>query len=210
MTDGGYEQTAVQMNSLLIAPGERAGILVDFSKLAPGTKVIMSNNANAPFPNGDPIDENTGQIMQFTVGNHYGFKAKNLPHFLEPTLKGNTFPTLKADSPSRTLPYFEEVNAADEPLGVFLNGQRWMGVITETPKVGSTEDWWLVNPTMDTHPIHTHLTQFQVVYRIPFDAMQYEMDWKALNGEVPVPNDEVPQTLSVQSYLTGPSRTTCG
>ncbi len=204
MTDGGYEQSAVKENSLLIAPGERVGILVDFSKLAPGTKVIMNNDANAPYPMGDAVDENTGQIMQFTVGCHSGYKAKNLPTTLTSTLKG-TYPTLKPTDLNRTLPYFEAVSAIDEPTGVFLNGQRWSGVLTETPRVGSTEDWWLVNPTMDTHPIHTHLTQFQVVKRIPFNATAYEEDWKALNGDIPVPIDVTPKTLSVQPYLTGPA-----
>jgi len=202
MTDGGYMQSAVQMNSLLIAPGERAGILVDFSKLAPGTKVIMNNNANAPYPTGDPVDQNTNQIMQFTVGSNCGFKAKTLPATLADTLRG-AFPTLKPTNLNRTLPYFEEMGD-NGPLGVFLNGQRWSGVLTETPKVGSTEDWWLVNPTMDTHPIHTHLTQFQVVCRIPFNATAYQKDWIALNGMVPVPMDVVPQKLSVLPYLTGP------
>lgn len=204
MTDGGYMQSAVKMNSLLIAPGERVGILVDFSKLAPGTKVIMQNNANAPYPTGDPVDQNTNQIMQFTVGNCQGFKAKTLPNFLTDTLKSNTFPTLKQNSGNRTLPYFEQMGTGG-PLGVFLNGQRWSGVLTETPKVGSTEDWWLVNPTMDTHPIHTHLTQFQVVCRIPFDSDRYTADWMTLNGMVPLPLDKVPQTLSVDDYVTGPA-----
>ena len=203
MSDGGYIKSAVTMNSLVIAPGERVGILVDFKNLAPGTKVIMKNTAPAPYPNGDPVDENTGQIMQFTVGAKTGYRAKTLPTTLASTLKGS-FPTLKSDSPSRTLPYFEAMSPTDQPLGIFLNGQRWSGVLTETPRVGSTEDWWLVNPTMDTHPIHTHLTQFQLVYRIPFDAAAYEADWMALNGMVPVDMNVVPQTLDVTPYLTGP------
>jgi FtsP/CotA-like multicopper oxidase with cupredoxin domain len=203
MTDGGYIQTAVNMNSLLIAPGERVGILVDFSKLAPGTKVIMNNDANAPYPSGDAPDSNTGQIMQFTVGNQNGAKAMNLPEKLSSTLKVSSYPTLQPTNLKRTLPYFEEMGD-NGPLGVFLNGQRWSGVLTETPKVGSTEDWWLVNPTMDTHPIHTHLTQFQIVERIPFDAARYEADWMQLNGMVPVPLDYVPKTLDVTPYLTGP------
>ena len=87
MTDGGYLKSAVEETSVVFAPGERVGILVDFSKLAPGTKVIMNNTANAPFPDGDPVDENTGQIMQFTVGNKCGFKAKNLPDKLADTFK---------------------------------------------------------------------------------------------------------------------------
>jgi spore coat protein A len=204
-TDGGYLQSAVKLNSLLISPGERADILIDFSKLAPGTKIIMNNTATAPFPSGELADSNTvGQIMQFTVANKAGFKAKNLPLLLNPTLKG-TFPTLKVTSPNRTLPYFEVTSPIDEPLGIFLNGQRWVGELTETPRVGSTEDWWLVNPTMDTHPIHTHLTMFQVVYRIPFNSTTYTDDWIALNGEPPLPMDKVPTTLSVEPYLTGPA-----
>jgi FtsP/CotA-like multicopper oxidase with cupredoxin domain len=203
MTDGGYLQSPVTENSLLIAPGERAGILVDFSKLAAGTKVVMTNNANAPYPTGDPTDTNTGQIMQFTVGNKAGAKAMNLPEKLNPTLK-DSYPTLQPTNLNRTLPYFEEMGA-NGPLGVFLNGQRWSGVLTETPKVGSTEDWWLVNPTADTHPIHTHLTQFQVLYRIPFDFARYQADWEALNGMAPVPVDYVPKTLDVTPYLTGPA-----
>src|SRR5665647_508641 len=67
-TDGGYLPKPVQLVSLLISPGERAEILVDFSQLPPGTKLIMTNDANAPFPGGDPPDPGTtGQIMQFTV-----------------------------------------------------------------------------------------------------------------------------------------------
>ena len=202
-TEGGYLQSAVKLNWVVIAPGERADILIDFSKLAPGTKVIMNNTARAPYPTGDPADPNTtGQIMQFTVGSKCGFTARWLPSILNPTLKG-AFPTLKPTSLNRTLPYFEEMSETGEPLGVFLNGQRWVGVLTETPRVGSTEDWWLVNPTADTHPIHTHLTTFQVVYRIPFNATAYEADWMALNGMVPLPVDKVPTTLSVQPYLTG-------
>ena len=202
--EGGYLQSAVNLTSVLIAPAERADILVDFSKLAPGTKVIMNNDAATPYPTGDaPDPQTTGQIMQFTVGKKCGFSAKRLPSILNPTLK-TTFPTLKTTSPNRTLPYFEVVSATDEPLAIYLNGQRWNGVLTETPRVGSTEDWWLVNPTMDTHPIHVHLTMFQVVYRIPFNDTGYRADWIAINGEPPVPDDTVPTTLSVVPYLTGP------
>jgi spore coat protein A len=35
--------------------------------------------------------------------------------------------------------------------------------ITEKPVLGTTENWLMFNFTADTHPIHLHLTQFQVV-----------------------------------------------
>ena len=204
-TDGGYIKTAVNLNSLLIAPGQRDDILVDFSGIAPGTKILMTNNANAPYPDGDPVDpDTTAQIMQFTVTANAGYTPKTLPTLLNPTLK-YSYPNLHDPVKTRTLPFFEAMSAIDEPLAVYLNGQMWSGVLTETPRVGATEDWYLVNPTADAHPIHTHLTQFQLVKRIPFDWMQYEADWIALNGMPPVPENVVPTKLAVTPYFTGPA-----
>jgi spore coat protein A len=97
-SDGGYLKSTVSMSELLITPGERADILVDFSNVAPGTKVIMKNTASAPYPMGISPDPNTvGQIMQFTVTGSIGYMKgisliSLLPKKLNPTLSG-TYPT---------------------------------------------------------------------------------------------------------------------
>ena len=66
-TDGGLLESPDKLKELLIGPGERADIVVDFSKLA-GKTILMKNNANAPYPSGDPDDpQTTGQIMAFRV-----------------------------------------------------------------------------------------------------------------------------------------------
>jgi spore coat protein A len=55
-----------------------------------------------------------------------------------------------------------------------LNAARFMdGWPTETPSVGAIEDWYYINLTPDTHPMHTHLVTFQVVGRVPFDVDAY-------------------------------------
>ena len=41
----------------------------------------------------------------------------------------------------------------------------WSDPTTENPFVGATEEWEIYNFTMDAHPIHIHLIQFQVVDR---------------------------------------------
>ncbi len=41
------------LSSLLMAPAERADVIVDFSSVKPGTQVILYNDAPAPFPSGD-------------------------------------------------------------------------------------------------------------------------------------------------------------
>jgi FtsP/CotA-like multicopper oxidase with cupredoxin domain len=65
----------------------------------------------------------------------------------------------------------------------------WM---TELPRVGSTEVWEILNLTPDTHPIHLHLVQFQVLNRQQLRTTLltgYVADWQApfpggvFNGE---------------------------
>ena len=45
---------------------------------------------------------------------------------------------------------------------------------SEIPKEGETEVWEYVNLTADAHPMHTHLTQFQIMNRQAFDVEGYE------------------------------------
>jgi len=52
---------------LLLAPAERADIIVDFAGCN-GQTLLLLNGANAPYPSGDaPDPETNGQIMQFRV-----------------------------------------------------------------------------------------------------------------------------------------------
>jgi spore coat protein A len=44
---------------------------------------------------------------------------------------------------------------------------------TETPEEGDTEVWQIANLTGDTHPIHFHLVNAQVLSRRPFDVDAY-------------------------------------
>ncbi len=202
-SDGGYLKAPVQLTSLTIAPGERADILVDFSGLPAGAAVIMDNSAKAPFPKGAAANpQTTGQVMQFTVQANPGFVANNLPAALNPTLAG-AFPNLPLPTKTRVMPLFE-VMGPGGPLEVLINGQKWEGVLTETPKVGTTEEWVIVNPTADAHPIHLHLTQFQLVSRQGINTKKYAADWLLQNGGVlPLPANQVPVELNYMPYLKG-------
>jgi len=67
-TDGGYLDFPVKLQKLLIMPGERADVIIDFAGLAPGTRLIMRNVAKTPYPAGDTVNGRTlGRIMQFRV-----------------------------------------------------------------------------------------------------------------------------------------------
>ncbi len=59
-TEGGYLPAAVPVNGkkqlqLLIAPAERADLIVDFTGVMPGKEFILYNDAPGPFPGGSKI-----------------------------------------------------------------------------------------------------------------------------------------------------------
>jgi FtsP/CotA-like multicopper oxidase with cupredoxin domain len=76
-TDGGYLDRPVEIDPagprgglrrLLLLPGERADVIVDFAGSPPGTRLVLRNVANAPYPSGDPVDrDTTGRVMEFRV-----------------------------------------------------------------------------------------------------------------------------------------------
>ncbi len=202
-TDGGYVKTPVQLKSMMLAPAERADILVDFSNVPAGTKIVMENFAGALVENDA---RTTGRIMQFTVTSESGFAPQLLPAELNPTLT-STFPTLPAPSNQRILTMITVGNET-APTAMLLDGQSWDAPVSETPGLGSTEDWFLVNPKIDAHPIHIHLVQFQVVQHQQFDVTAYMAKWIALNGETPL-NKSTLNAPSLSTYLigntTGPS-----
>jgi len=192
---GGNLPAPVTLTHILVAPGERVEILVDFSSLPAGTRVQLVNDAPTPFPAGDaPDPATTGQIMQFTVLKGCPKPLGWLPSVL------NKIPTLTPNRPKRSLTLNEVLGPAG-PLAVLLDGQRFAAPVSELPEVGSTEEWEIVNLTADTHPIHLHLVQFRVEDRQAFDVDAYAQDWTALNGEPPLDHPTIP--LDPTPYLRG-------
>ncbi len=203
-SDGGYLKSPVNVTSALFSPAERIDILVDFSNMAPGEKVILKNTAlwNVSSPKYPNQEETIGQIMQFTVTSGEGFTPQELPSQLNPTLSGN-FPNLPAPSKVRILTLGEDLSVSPAfPMNLFLDGQRWAAPASETPEVGATEDWVLVN-TFDSHNIHLHLAQFQIVSRQNYNLTTYWRDWTALNGN-PFPLNHITVNVpSLTPYLIG-------
>ena len=67
-TDGGYLNKPVRVTKLVMMPGERYEVIMDFKGLT-GKKLILNNKARTPYPKGDSADgETVGRIMQFRVG----------------------------------------------------------------------------------------------------------------------------------------------
>lgn len=213
-SDGGLLNAPVELadpadpNSLelLLAPSERADVIVDFAGQA-GKSFILVNSAFAPFPGGDPPDpETNGQIMQFRVdlplcGKDASFDPAHPRIPLRPAPIVRLDPAVSGRPADRVRQLtLVEVEGPGGPLEVLLNNSHWhgnreksippqpipgsisngLGVnSTENPQVGATEIWEVANLTEDAHPIHLHLLQFQLIDRRDFDVDTYRAAWDA-------------------------------
>jgi len=187
--EGGLFDVPVSVNRLVLAPAERADILVDFSKFAGHTLVMKNHKPSKPVSNPAPSLE---QVMQIRVG--------TTVNRLGPTTIPATLPGRRAnlDRPSTTR-YITLNEIGPETNAWYLNlaGVHFdEAPVTETPKVGTIEDWVYINMTGDTHPMHMHLVTFQVVGRTPFDAEAFEAAYGGANG--------VPGGIDPTPFATGP------
>jgi FtsP/CotA-like multicopper oxidase with cupredoxin domain len=73
-TDGGYLDRPVAIGEgrpierLLLMPGERAVVIVDFAHVRRGTRLMLRNVARAPYPSGEAAHgRTTGRVMQLRV-----------------------------------------------------------------------------------------------------------------------------------------------
>ena len=211
-TDGGYLDAPVKIDpnapkpaltKLVIMPGERADVIIDFAGLQ-GQTLILRNTGRTPFPKGAPPSGSTlGQIIQFRVNQPFvGPDASYNPasgvplrppmvRLVNPTAGTLATGVTAAKTREFTL---NEVEGAGGPEEVLVNNTKWSGeqpdgaatadfvpvtvggitaYYSELPDEGDTEVWEVVNLTADAHPIHTHLTQFQLINRQGFNTNKY-------------------------------------
>src|SRR5262252_7164218 len=171
-SEGGLLPEPVTLDELLIAPGERADVIVDFA----GHKeqvITLTNDGPAPFPNGGTTS--LTEIMQFRVtkrlsGRDTSSLPKKLPAFqrLNPNSARNVRNlTLNHVLQSPMHPYRLLLGNGMQiptPGGLFFTDS-----VTELPRNHSTEIWNFLNLTDSTHPMHVHLVQYQVLDRQFFD-----------------------------------------
>lgn len=175
-TDNGLLNAPVALDRLVLAPGERADVVVDFSDPAlAGSTIVVRNVAKTPYPKGATVDpRTTGQLMAFKVTKPLadGGDTSSLPG----TLRPEPIAPLVQTGATRQLVLTEMEDHYGRllpQLGTVADGSlMWDDPITENPQLGDVEVWEIYNTTMDTHPIHLHLVSFQILSRQKFTADQ--------------------------------------
>jgi spore coat protein A len=210
--------------NLLLAPAERADVVIDFNGVSAGSTFILYSDAPAPFPGGDSRNDyftgdgdqtaiggapntvaghgpNTRTLMKIVVTGGPGdslktpaWKAQLNTQLQKAYLTGEqpgllfnrgnpakpAFPFSGTANRKLTLNEdFDEFGRLIQKIGTFdqngLNNQglptwsrAYLDPVTENPSAGATEVWQIMNLTGDTHPIHFHLVNVQLIQRQPF------------------------------------------
>jgi spore coat protein A len=213
--------------NLLLAPAERADVIIDFNGVPAGSTFILYNDSVGPFPSGDPrnayftgdgdqtaiggapntlpgFGPNTRTLMKITVTSGAGdsiatsvwlanLNTQLKTNFLTGNQPGLLYHNGDPSEPG-PVPYlgpihrmltlnedFDDYGRLIQTLGTstsksFNNaglptwGLPYISDTTETPNAGATEVWQIFNLTADTHPIHFHLVNVQVIQRQPFSG----------------------------------------
>jgi spore coat protein A len=174
--EGGMWDIPVPVKHLVLAPAERADVLVDFSKF-PGARLVMKNHKpHSPVSNPAP---QLPQVMQIRVGTTV---TQPGPTSIPSSLLGGRAAIVTGPIAATRYITLNEIDVDEPTWFLNLNGLHFEDPTTETPKVGTVEDWVYINVTGDTHPMHTHLVTFQVIGRTPFDVEAYEEAFEGPNG----------------------------
>jgi FtsP/CotA-like multicopper oxidase with cupredoxin domain len=182
---------------LIIAPGERADLIVDFAGYA-GRTLNMTNTAKAPYPAGATVNsKTTGLIMQFRVGTTVTGGADNSLAPAAATALRTPIERPIPNSVGRALTLNENMGPGG-PLEMFVNNTMWDMTTSETPTIGSTEVWEIINLTADAHPIHLHLIEFQLINRQGFNVTKYNQVYG-----MPMPGMGPPLPYNTVSAATG-------
>lgn len=158
-SDGGLLSSPVEVSEISLGPAERADLVLDFAGYAPDSEVLLQDTLGAGQM--DPSDPAGSRMMKFTVSGKSGCTAP-LPSSLDQVRR------IPESQATRTRTF--EVRF-DQVLQEFRFGDFGWGESTEFSTLGTTEIWQFANETSETHPIHVHLVQFQVLDRSSFQIV---------------------------------------
>jgi bilirubin oxidase len=166
-SDGGLLDAPVATTRVLLAPGERAEILVEFAADAPGSALQLRSYSGEVFaslftgPMGanlaDSIDRSTFDIMTFEAGTETA--TAEAPTSFEPIVRMSEGDVVRTRSIALSM-----------ATGNWLINGTQMASTANVPtainfqiKSGETELWELTNTSGMAHPIHLHHRQFQIL-----------------------------------------------
>ncbi|MCB5164955.1 multicopper oxidase domain-containing protein [Streptomyces bambusae] len=155
-SDGGLLERPVNVPSIVLTPGERADVVIDFSRYPVGTQLVLENTLGPGSP------DLVGKVLRFDVV-RTAADPSSVPEVLR------TLPAaadLPAPVVTRDITMQMDEDGRAQPRG-FMNGQLYDPErIDITAAHGTSEIWNVTNTnTRIPHNFHMHLVQFRVLER---------------------------------------------
>ena len=176
-TDGGLLNAPVQTDHVMLAAGERAEIVVDFSDYAVGTNVMLVSRSfsaggmmgGGALPNGSAFD-----IMRFEVTTSVVDDV-----VLYSNLPANADINTRLTATDATAPVRGFVMSMGVGMQFFINGKVFDETrIDEVVANGAVEIWDISNTSQMAHPFHAHAIQWQILDRNGVPATGVDLGWK--------------------------------
>ncbi|MER7754503.1 multicopper oxidase domain-containing protein [Kitasatospora sp. NPDC097643] len=152
-SDGGLLERPFVTDTIDLSPGERADVVIDFSRYPVGTSVTLTNT----LPPGPA--EHVGQVLRFDVT-----RTAHDPSSVPAVLR-----TLPAPGPvvrERTIVLQADEDGRAEPRGM-IDGKTYDPARVDAQVAfGTSEIWTVTNANQQIpHNFHLHLVQFRVLAR---------------------------------------------
>jgi spore coat protein A len=168
--DQGFLPAPVSLQSLLLGPGERADVIVDFAAYN-GRDILLTNDAKIPF--GLPFDLPFPIPLPPTP--HMLIRVRRQNNDADTSVIPSKLPVRpllqQSDATiSRDITMVEKTSPFGVPKIVLLENKMWEEPVSSTPRAGSTEIWRFINGVIGAHPQHIHLAEMQVLDRQFFDV----------------------------------------
>ncbi|MHB1105347.1 MAG: multicopper oxidase family protein [Lutibacter sp.] len=158
--DGGLLATPQEVNSLIIAPGERADLIIDFSTMGINSELFLISKT---FIGGNAQGTQEFKIMKFKVATQVD------DNFSIPTTLSSIYQLTESMSTKNR--NFEISNVDSGPMSGMtmhtINNKSYdANRIDELVNYGSIETWTFDNTNgTEPHPMHLHGVQFQILNR---------------------------------------------
>jgi FtsP/CotA-like multicopper oxidase with cupredoxin domain len=185
-SDSGLLGSTQIIGNVILSPGERIDVLVDFSSLSVGAEFYLQSNT---FNGGDSQGSESFKIMKFNVTEQVP-ETFSIPSSLvafvpiSPSLSIKTR-TFDISNIHMAMPENGNMNMGmnmDMSKMHNIGGKSFdMERIDETVSANTTEIWEFDNAAgEDLHPMHLHGVQFQVISRTGGRGviLPHEMGWK--------------------------------
>jgi spore coat protein A, manganese oxidase len=179
-SDGGLLPAPFAAPVVVLSPGERADVVIDFARYAPGTGLVLENLIGP-----GPVDR-IGTVLRFDVGEPVGDPSRvpdvlaPLPPAPEPTVDRAFALRMAEPGDHSAMGHGDHAAHALAAAGMgTINGKVYDPArIDTTITWGTTERWTVTNTGTIPHNFHTHLVQFRVLDRDGAPPSPAEAGWK--------------------------------